>query len=386
MTLLKAKSRICSKSDSIQMDLSEATSRRIVVKIGTHSLADTNGAPHTERFEQLGQQIATLCERNTEIVLISSGAIALGISDLDIRKRPTDLPSLQACAAVGQPLLMDAWRTALASRNLKAAQVLLTREDLRGRRRHLAARETLNRLLSLGTIPVVNENDTTSTAEIKFGDNDVLSALVASLLKADLLVILSTIPGLMQDGGKGDLIPLVREIDESVHALAGGTENPLATGGMVTKLEAAEIATRSGCGVFIGSAAHPHILTQIVEGKAPGTFFLPTADALVARKRWIAFFEKSSGSLHLDSGAVKALLHDNSSLLATGIIDCDGTFPANAVIDIKGPDGRIIARGVTAYDSATIRKYKGLDSSHLREANPNRSRLEIIHRDNLAIL
>lgn len=368
------------------MDLSEATTRRIVVKIGTHSLAGPDGAPHTERFKELGRQIASLRDKNIEVILISSGAIGLGISELKINKRPTDLPSLQACAAVGQPRLMDAWRTALSSHDLKAAQVLLTREDLRGRRRHLAARETLQRLLSLGAIPVVNENDTTSTAEIKFGDNDVLSALVASLLKADLLVILSTIPGLMQNGGKGDLIPLVREINESVHALAGDTDNPLATGGMVTKLEAAEIATRSGCGVFIGSAAHPHILPEIVDGKAPGTFFLPTAETLAARKRWIAFFEKSSGSLHLDAGAVKALLQDNSSLLASGITDCDGSFPAHAVIDIKGPDGRIIARGISAYDAVTIRKYKGLDSSHLREANPNRSRLEIIHRDNLAIL
>jgi glutamate 5-kinase len=368
------------------MDLKQATTRRVVVKVGTHSLTNGDGTLQGDRFAQLANQLAALRMKGIEVVLISSGAIAMGVGELHLKKRPSDLPTLQACAAVGQSRLMNAWREAMGVHHLLAAQVLLTREDIRGRRRHLAARETLQRLLSLGTIPVVNENDTISTDEIKFGDNDVLSALVASLLKADLLVILSTIPGLMRDGGKGDLIPLVREIDDSIRALAGGTENPHATGGMVTKLEAADIATRSGCGVFIGSAANPTILTQIVSGEAHGTFFLPTADTLGARKRWIAFFEKSTGSLVLDPGAVKAILEGNRSLLAAGITACEGSFPASAVIDLRDPAGALIARGITAYDAATIRQFKGMDSSRLREAHPERSRLEVIHRDNLVVL
>lgn len=368
------------------MDSIEATPRRIVVKVGTHSLTHQNGSTNTARFTELAEQIAELRRNKCEVVVISSGAIAMGVDELNLGKRPTDLPGLQACAAVGQSCLMNAWRTALGEHGLTAAQILLTREDISGRRRHLAARETLHRLLALGTIPVVNENDTISTEEIKFGDNDVLSSLVASLLKADLLVILSTIPGLMKDGGKGDLIPFVREIDDTIRSLAGGTANPHATGGMVTKLEAADIATRSGCGVFIGSASDPGILPKIASGQGQGTFFLPTPDALGARKRWIAFFEKSSGSLALDDGAVSAILKGNRSLLAAGITACQGTFSANAVIDLRNGQGTLIARGITGYDSETIRQFKGLDSRRIREAHPERSRLEIIHRDNLVVL
>lgn len=368
------------------MDSKEAPPRRIIVKIGTHSLTHPNGSIDQARFAQLAEQLAGLKRQGLEVVVISSGAIAMGVDELRLQKRPADLPSLQACAAVGQSCLMNAWRSVLGLHAITAAQVLLTREDIRGRRRHLAARETLQRLLALGTVPVVNENDTISAEEIKFGDNDVLSALVASLLKADLLVILSTIPGLMKNGGKGDLIPVVREIDAGIRSLAGGSENPHATGGMITKLEAAEIATRSGCGVFIGSAARPDILHDIVAGKGPGTFFLPTPEALGARKRWIAFFEKSGGSLDLDDGAVTAIRNGNRSLLAAGITACHGDFSANTVLDLRNPEGALIARGISAYDAGTIRQIKGLDSRRIREAHPERSRLEIIHRDNLVIL
>jgi glutamate 5-kinase len=368
------------------MELTEVSTRRIVVKVGTHSLTHENGAPNKLRFAEVAAQIGSLRKSGLEVTLVSSGAIALGMARLGLEKRPTDLPSLQACAAVGQTCLMEAWEEAIAQTGCHAAQILLTREDVRGRHRHLAARETLQRLLALGTLPIVNENDTISTEEIKFGDNDVLSALVASLLKADLLVILSTIPGLMHDGGKGALIPLVRELDDSVRALAHGPANPNATGGMVTKLEAADIATRSGCGVFIGNATQAAILTDAVKGTASGTYFLPAAEVLGARKRWIAFFEQTSGRLTLDNGAVQAVKEGNRSLLAAGITDCEGQFPANAVIDLQDPTGAIIARGIAAYDADTIRKYKGMDSSHLREAHPERSRIEIIHRDNLVVL
>ncbi|HSH09595.1 MAG TPA: glutamate 5-kinase, partial [Oceanipulchritudo sp.] len=264
------------------MQFLEANARRVVVKIGTNSITGIGGALLTERIDSLCEQIGALKQQGFEVLVISSGSIGMGVGRLALPGRPSDLTSLQACAAVGQSRLMEAWQKSLDKQGITAAQILLTREDVRGRRRHLAIRSTLEQLLDWGVVPVVNENDTVSADEIKFGDNDVLSALVASLVKADLLVILSTIPGLMKDWGRGDLIPVVNEITDEIRAMAGGALNERSTGGMVTKIEAAKLATQSGCGVFIGSASEPGILEQINSGTAQGTFFVPQALSLAA--------------------------------------------------------------------------------------------------------
>ena len=282
----------------------EANARRVVIKIGTNALTGPDGSLLTDRIHDICSQVADLRRQNFEVIIISSGAIGMGLATLGFGKRPADLASLQACAAIGQSRLMEAWQAALAAHELTAAQILLTHEDVRGRRRHLAVRNTLEKLLSFDAVPVVNENDTVSADEIKFGDNDVLSALVASLIKADLLVLLSTIEGFMKEQGKGELIPVVEEITDEIQAMAGGAENDRSTGGMITKIKAAKLATQSGCGVFIGDASIPGILGKIHAGSAKGTFFLPQSLSLAARKRWIAFFEKSQGTLHLDAGAV----------------------------------------------------------------------------------
>lgn len=363
----------------------EANARRIVIKIGTHSLTGPGGSFQTERIHDLCAQISSLRENGFEVIVISSGAVGMGVGRLGLAQRPADLTGLQACAAIGQSRLMEAWQAALQQFDITAAQVLLTREDVRGRRRHLAVRNTLERLLSYGVVPVVNENDTVSADEIKFGDNDVLSALVASLLKADLLVILSTIAGLMKDQGRGALIPVVDEFTDEIRKMAGGPESEHATGGMVTKIEAAQLATRSGCGVFIGSATEPEILRKIHDGKAPGTFFMPQALSLAARKRWIAFFEKPSGSVHLDPGAVEAIRERHSSLLAKGVTGCEGDFEEGAVVTLHAPSGDILGRGIVTYDARTLMGILGEDSHTIQERLPARSRFEVVHRDSLVL-
>lgn len=368
------------------MQFLEAGARRVVVKIGTNSITGPKGALETGRLHGLCAQLNGLRQHGFEVIVISSGAVGMGMGRLGMARRPADLPTLQACAAVGQSRLMEAWQSALEQFGITAAQILLTREDVRGRRRHLAIRSTLDKLLSLGVIPVVNENDTVSADEIKFGDNDVLSALVASLVRADMLVILSTIPGLMEDQGRGALIPVVPEITDDIRAMAGGALNERSTGGMVTKIEAARLATQSGCGVFIGPASEPDILLKIHNGTATGTFFVPQAIPLAARKRWIAFFERPAGALHLDAGAVQAIRERNSSLLAKGISRCNGDFPSGAVVTLHAPDGRVVARGLVAYDAATLQKVLGMDTAGIRKIAPGRSRYEVVHRDSLVLV
>lgn len=365
------------------MQFLEANARRVVIKIGTNSLAAADGQLLTDRIESICRQIAELKAHGCEVLVISSGAIGMGMGQLNMLKRPTDLAGLQACAAIGQSRLVQAWQKALEDRNITAAQILLTREDVRGRNRHLAVRDTLEKLLSLGVVPVVNENDTVSADEIKFGDNDVLSALVASLVKADLLIILSTIPGLMEDQGKGALIPVVSEINDSIKAMAGGAETEQSTGGMVTKIEAAKLATQSGCGVFIADASKRDILKQIHSGNAEGTFFVPQSIPLAARKRWIAFFERPAGKLYLDEGAVEAVLERNSSLLAKGITSCEGDFPEGAVTTLHKPGGEVLAHGVVAFNAADIRGIIGKTSAEIQLLYPDRSRLEVVHKDSL---
>ncbi len=368
------------------MQFLETNAKRVVIKIGTHSVAGSDGQLRTDRIRTLSGQIARLRKSGMELLVISSGAVGMGVGRLELGSRPTDLPTLQACAAVGQSLLMEAWKSALQECGLVAAQVLLTHEDIRGRKRHLAVRDTVERLLSLGIVPVVNENDTVSADEIKFGDNDILSALVASLVKADLLVLLSTIPGLMEDAGNGSLIPVVQEITPEIRAMAGGSTNAHSTGGMITKLEASQLATRSGCGVFIGPSDNDNILDEIMKGTASGTFFVPQKLSLASRKRWIAFFERPTGHLNIDAGAASALVERNSSLLARGIVACDGVFSKGDVVVIHEPGGRAIARGIIGYDKADLVEVIGKNSSDIRTVFPDKSRYEVVHKDSLVLI
>ena len=363
-----------------------ANARRVVVKLGTNILTSGIGQLDVHRIGKICEQIGALREKGLEVIIVSSGSIGLGMGQLGLRRRPVDLPTLQACAAIGQTILIQTWQNALIPYQLKSAQILFTNEDLRSRKRHVGARDTLEKLLSLGIIPIINENDSVSVDEIKFGDNDILSSLVASLTKADMLFILSTIPGLLDRNSNGRLVPVVEEITPGIEAMAGDSESVTSVGGMRAKIEAAKIATKSGCGVFIGSGRDDTILLHVFGGSSQGTFFIPQNTSMQSRKRWIAFFDKPKGSVTVDDGARNAILEKGSSLLAKGITGFAGNFQAGHIIDIKQSDGMALARGISQFASHEIIQILGKDSEDIRALFPERKKQEVIHRDSLVRL
>lgn len=358
---------------------------RAVLKLGTNILRGEDGRVDEVRLAGVGEAVAGLRARGIEVLIVSSGAIGLGMGKLGMSRRPTRLPDLQACAAIGQTILMDTWQRSFAPYGISVAQILLTREDVRGRRRHVAVLNTLERLLSLGVIPIINENDTVSADEIKFGDNDVLSALVASLVRADLLAILSTAPGLVDRTGTGEIVPVVEEITPGIRAMAGGSETATSVGGMITKLDAADIATASGCAVYIGSGYEPTAISQVIDGHGAGTYFVPSEKGMQGRKRWIAFFQRPRGVIQVDAGARRALEQAGSSLLPKGIVGCEGDWEAGAVVNIREGNSPV-GRGVCAYSSEELRRVIGQDSTQIRALFPGRRHFEAIHRDSLVLL
>lgn len=359
--------------------------RRVVLKLGTNILRHEGGSVNEQRMTAVGQAVDNMRRAGMEVVIVSSGAIGLGMGKLGMGKRPTRLTELQACAAIGQTILMQTWQRSFEPFGITVAQVLLTREDVRGRKRHLAVHDTLDKLLSLGVVPIINENDTVSADEIKFGDNDILSALVASLVKADLLAILSTAPGLVDRLGTGEIVPVVHDITPEILAMAGGSETATSVGGMVTKLDAARIATASGCTVFIGSGFDPAIVADMTKGRARGTYFPAKERGIDARKRWIAFFESPKGTLIADSGARKAVIADGSSLLPKGLTGIDGCFEEGAVVNIRC-EGDTFARGICAFSSDELLGILGKASSEIKAQYPERRHFEAVHRDSLVLL
>src|SRR5690625_952925 len=351
---------------------------RIVVKLGTGILTSGIGEIHTGRIREICRQISLLQQQDLQIIVVSSGAVGLGMGKLGLKERPSDLASLQACAAVGQSILIQTWQQHFEPYQQTVAQLLLTRDDLESRTRHLAARNTLEKLLDEGIIPIINENDSVSVQEIKFGDNDVLSAMVGSFIRADYLLILSTAPGLLNTAGDGELIPIVEKMTPEIRNLAKGTTSETAVGGMITKLEAAEIANRSGCGVFIADGSDEDVILQIFAGKNPGTFFVPSGEPLESRKRWLAFFQQPNGTVTIDAGACEALLNEGRSLLAKGITSIDGKFQTDEVINIAGPNSEIIARGVSPFSSSQIAQHIESENSKIRALFPDRRRIEVI--------
>ena len=289
---------------------SSRTPRRVVVKLGTGVLTTGIGQLDTARIEAVSAELAALRARGTEVIVVSSGAVGLGMGSLGLTRKPKEIAKKQACAAIGQSRLMQVWQAAFNPHQLTAAQVLLTHDDLRVRARYLGVQETLRQLIAYGTIPVINENDTVSAAEIKFGDNDTLSAMVASLVEADYLVILSTAPGLIDMKGTKEIVPVVERITPEIEAMAGGTTSETATGGMISKISAARLATRAGCGVFIASGAEPRILARLFAGQGPGTFFVPAGIPLDAKKRWLAYFPRPRlARLHRVSAPLAPVSH-----------------------------------------------------------------------------
>ena len=360
--------------------------RRVVVKLGTGVLTSGIGQLDTARLADLAAQLAALRAQGTEVIVVSSGAVGLGMGRLALAKKPRDVSKKQACAAIGQSLLMQAWQTAFAPHQLAVAQVLLTHEDLRARARYLGIKECLRELVAYGTIPIINENDTVSAAEIKFGDNDTLSALVASLVEADHLIILSTAPGLIDLRGTKQIVPVVEKITPEIEAMAGGTTSETATGGMISKISAAKLATRAGCGVFIASGAEPAIVARLLAGTGPGTFFVPSGLPLDAKKHWLAYFQRPAGTLFINDCAVPVLRERGGSLLAVGVTHATGEFAAGDIVNIAGPDSTVVARGKCAFGSDEIPALAGLKADALRALHPQRKRLEVVHRNDLVLI
>jgi glutamate 5-kinase len=348
---------------------------RIVVKFGTGVLTDSRKQPDPQQLEQLVAQIAGQHQAGREIVVVTSGAVGAGMGALGLERRPVELAELQACAAVGQSKLMATYAELFARHGLQIAQVLLTHDDLEHHERHLNARNTLVTLLGRGVVPVINENDAVSMTELKFGDNDKLSALVASLLPADLLVILTTVDGVIENFGKPNpkTISVIETIDSGLEKIARGTDSETAVGGMKSKIEAAKIVVRSGIPLVIASGRKKHVLAQILAAEEEGTLFVAPEKRLQGRKRWIAFFHHPKGALFVDDGAKLALREKGKSLLPPGVARCEGDFAAGDVVRICDLNGTEFARGIARFDSAAVRA-RSLPKE------------ELVHRDDLVIL
>jgi glutamate 5-kinase len=365
------------------------SARRLVVKIGSSILVDeSKGEIRRDWLEALTADVAGLHKAGCEIVLVSSGAIRLGRTHLRLAPGPLKLEESQAAAATGQIRLAHAYQEALARHGITVAQVLLTLDDSEERRRYLNARQTMATLLGLKAVPVINENDTVATDEIRFGDNDRLGARVAEMISADTLVLLSDIDGLYTGDPRSDpaakLIAEIREITPAIEAMAGTAASALSNGGMVTKLIAGRIAMAAGCRMAIADGRAVGALGRLIDGTARCSWFLPEASPLSARKKWIKGSLKSAGALTVDDGAVRAL-SAGKSLLPAGVTAIDGEFKRGDVVDVKDRAGRVLARGLVAYAADDARRIAGRRSADIEQLLGFRGRDEIVHRDDLVV-
>ncbi len=362
---------------------------RIVVKLGTHTLTDNGDRLSRPRMIDLVRQMADLRSQGHGILLVSSGAIFAGREVLGPPPRRRDIPFKQVLAAVGQGRLMGLYEQFFGLYDIPVAQALLTRADLADRERYLNARNTLLSLLRLGVVPIINENDVVGIEEIKIGDNDNLSALVANAVDADLLIILTDQAGLFTADPRLDpnarLISEVKAIDERIRRLARGSASGVGTGGMTTKIQAAELATRSGTEVIITSGAEPDVLLRLIAGEASGTRFLTTVSSVESRKRWI-LAESPRGDICLDGGAVEALVQHGKSLLPAGVTGVHGEFERGQTVRLLSPDGSDIARGIANYDAFSLAAIQGHHSSEIPAILGHQYGPTVVHRDDLVLI
>jgi glutamate 5-kinase len=359
----------------------------VVAKIGTSSITDEYGIIQDTAIAKFCADVARLRSTGHHVVMVTSGAISAGLPALDLGDRPRDAVTLQAVSAVGQSRLMAVYDRELARHGFIGGQVLLAPLDFMIREQYLHARGTLQRLLDLGVVPVVNENDAIADDEIRFGDNDRLAALVAHLVRADLLVLLTDMPGLLTADPRFDstasLIEEIIEVDHSLESLAGGAGTVRGSGGMASKLAAAKIAAWSGVRAVIAAARRDHVLVDAVEGTAGvGTVIVPRTDRLPARKLWIAFAVGASGTVVVDEGAQRALVDRGVSLLPAGVVAVEGDFERDAAVEVAGPDGTVFAKGLVRFAAATLRAVAGRRTDRLPEGSPQ----EVVHRDDLVVL
>lgn len=366
--------------------------RRLVVKLGTTLLIGPDGRLCTGLLDDVAAQAATLRARQVELLVVTSGAIGVGFPLLGYAERPGGLPKLQAAAAVGQCLLMEAYHRSFGAQGLVVGQILLTRDGLHERERFLNARNTLRALLQAGAVPVINENDTVSVDEIQFGDNDQLSAQVTTLAEADLLLVLTDVDGLRRRGADGrlqedeaGLIRRVEHIDAAVTEHAGPGSR-LGTGGMISKVAAARIVTASGAAMVIASGREPDVIVRVVRGESVGTRFEPRQDRLTGKKHWIAFSRRSSGLLWVDAGARRALIEEKKSLLPSGIVGVSGVFARGDAVRVACQGEPDFARGLTNYSHEQVERIKGRRTREIAGLLEGPCFEEVIHRDNLVVL
>ncbi len=367
-----------------------ARSRRWVVKVGSSLVTnDGRGLDHAA-VARLASEIAALKRDGREVVLVSSGAIAEGMQRLGWDRRPKAIHDLQAAAAVGQMGLVQAYEAAFAKHGLRTAQILLTHDDLADRRRYLNARSTLRTLIGLAVVPIINENDTVTTDEIRVGDNDTLGALVTNLIEADVLVLLTDQPGLYTADPRRDpkatLVRSARAGDPSLEAMAGGAGSEIGRGGMLTKVLAAKRAARSGAATVIASGRDEDVLARLARGESIGTELVAEAQTLGARKQWLADHVQLAGKVRLDEGAVRALAREGKSLLPIGVVAVEGQFDRGEVVGCFAPDGREIARGLVNYGAADTARILRQPSSQIEAILGWVDEPELIHRDNLVLL
>lgn len=364
------------------------SAQTLVVKVGTNVLARPDDSLDVDRIAALAAQVHRVIQTGRKVVIVSSGAVGAGMGILGLKQRPSDLPRLQAAAAAGQAHLMQQWNEALQQHGCRAAQILCTANDFRHRSRYLNIRNTINTLFEFGVVPVVNENDTVSIEEIRFGDNDRLAAMVTNLLHEPLLVILSIIDGLFDrdpDAPEAKLIPLVDQWSDELLSLASVKRSARGSGGMQSKLESVRTATAVGECVIIGNGRDPEILDRILRAEEVGTLFLARGVDIPAWKRWIGFTIRPQGKLHLDSGAVRAIEGQGKSLLAAGIARVEGRFDIGEVVSLVDPDGVEFARGLTNYDSPTATDIAGKRTGDIKQILGGVPYVEVIHRDNLVV-
>jgi glutamate 5-kinase len=363
--------------------------KRIVVKIGSNILASAEQGLNTRRLHAIVKDISEAVNKGHEAVIVSSGAIAAGLKKLGLKEKPKDIKLKQAAAAIGQSSLMWAYEQHFADYDKKVAQVLLTREDIANRVRYINAKNTLFTLMSYRVIPLINENDPVAVDEIKFGDNDMLAALAAGLVEADMLVILSDVDGLYTKDPKkkgAEIIKDVKRITADIEKLAGGRGSSVGTGGMYSKLLAARQAADHGIPVVIMNGKKSGLISKLLDGKMVGTYFEPKKQRLSSRKGWIAYGVRSKGAICLDAGAVKALTTMGRSLLPSGIAKIEGHFEVGDYVRCVTKDGKKIAKGLTNYSSKDLERIKGRKTSEIEKVLGYKYSDEVIHRDNLVII
>lgn len=367
-----------------------AAAQTVVIKVGTNVLADPSGRLDRDRIQSLADQLHRVRAAGRKVVLVSSGAIGAGVGKLGLGRRPEDLPHLQACAAVGQSALMQLYQESLTPHGIPTAQILLTAGDFDTRIRYLNVRNTILTLFEYQALPIINENDTVSVAEIRFGDNDHLAAMVTNLLRAPLLVLLTNVDGLYSGDPRTDpaaaLVSTVPQIDTAVTELAGASKSVLGTGGMRSKLRAARLATAAGEAVIMANGSVEGILDQVFAAEPVGTLFLPHGQDVPAWKRWVGFTARPKGRVVVDAGARRAVVEHGRSLLPVGVKRVTGEFGKGDVIAVDDESGAEIARGLSNYSSGDATRIRGLPTEQIETALGRVPYAELIHRDNLVVV